>query len=83
MTRKNFTFHYFESFCRIESLKIAYATIKKCSILTVIYLKQVTIDSFITRDDSQNPAIGRLITSVSLERTSGREYHMSAYLYVL
>lgn len=56
---------------------------KKCTILTDICSKQVAIDSLITLDDSQNPAIGRLITSVSLERTSGREYHMSAYLYVL
>ena len=67
----------------IEFLKIAYAKMKKCTILTDICSKQVAIDSLITRDDSQNPAIGRLITSVSLERTSGREYHMSAYLYVL
>ena len=83
MTRKNFTFHYFESFLPYWILKNSLRKNKKCSILTVIYLKQVTIDSPITRDDSQNPAIGRLITSVSLERTSGREYHMSAYLYVL
>ena len=66
----------------IEFLKIAHAKMKKCTILTDICSKQVAIDSLITRDDCQNP-IGRLITSVSLERTSGREYHMSAYLYVL
>ena len=55
----------------------------KCKKPAVSVLGKFAADSLITRDDSKNPAIGRLITSAMLTRASGRKYHMSDYRYVL